>query len=276
MGVLGRVVAAQWAARHPGAEIVGETRTDRTHGELAAAGIRPALEGGGGEPFERVVFCAPPSGNGDYVGSVAAAAARVGDGGVMVFTSSASVYVPAPELLAEDAPVQTEGERPRRLLAAEEAVLARAEGRVVRLAGLYTRDRGAHGYYCRAAGPLAGHADSYVNQVHYEDAAAMVVAVLEKGSAGAGGDDDMRVYLGADASPMTRGEICAAAMEHPLFAGGRVPEFDGTGPIVVKAYDNERSRKVLGWHPRWESFAVFMREDAAKTGPAAEGAASAK
>jgi nucleoside-diphosphate-sugar epimerase len=98
--------------------------------------------------------------------------------------------------------------------------------------------------------------------VHYEDAASMVVAVLERGARG--GPEARRVFLAADCSPMMREEICEAALGHPLFKSGRTPEFDGEGPVVVKTYDNSASREELKWSPRWESFADFMQEDAAK------------
>lgn len=261
-GVLGRCVAAQWQARYPGAVVVGETRSDGKHAELAALGITPALNGGGevhngGEKFSRVVFCAPPGGNDDYPGAVRAALARVREGGVFVFTSSGGVYQKG-EVLSEDSPVLTEGERSLRLLDAENAVLERAEGRVVRLAGLYNLGRGAHGYWLRAKGQVSGVADSLVNLVHYEDAAAMVVACLEKGDVG------RRLFLAADGVPISREDICVAAVGHPMFSECALPQFDGDGVAATKRYDNSLSRGALGWEPRYASFATFMKEEAAR------------
>lgn len=266
-GVLGRHVGAQWLAAHPGTRVVAETRTDRTHAELAAEGMEPALAGEGGAVFKRVVFCAPPSGSKDYVADVVAAAGRVAEGGVFVFTSSGGVYKQkegdAP--LTEDSEVDAESERAGRLFKAETAALTRPEGRVVRLSGLYSLERGAHSFYLRASSEgktLSGRGGSFVNLVHYEDAARMVVAVLERGSRG--GPDARRVFLAADCSPVMRSEIAEEALAHPAYAGGRMPEFEETGPLVVKTYNNSASREELGWQPVWDNFAVFLKEDAAK------------
>lgn len=266
-GVLGREVAAQWREAHPGSRVVAETRSTRAHEELAALGLEPALAGEGGAVFKRVVFCAPPSGNEDYPGAVEAAVERVAEGGVFVFTSSAGVYKPADAPVCEDGEVETEKPRAAKLLKAEAAVLARPEGRVVRLAGLYSLERGAHSYFIRAASaedakPLGGRAGSFVNLVHYEDAASMVVAVLERGARG--GPEARRVFLATDCSPIMKEEICEAALLHPMYSGGKKPEFDESGPLVVKTYDNLISREDLGWQPKWDSYATFMRDDAAK------------
>lgn len=266
-GVLGRHIGAQWLAAHPGARVVAETRTDRAHAELAAEGLVPALAGEGGAVFKRVVFCSPPSGSKDYAADVAAAAARVAEGGVFVFTSSGGVYKQkdgdAP--LTEESDVETEGERAGRLVKAEAAALARPEGRVVRLSGLYSLERGAHSYYLRMASEgktVGGKGGSFVNLVHYEDAARMVVAVLKRGARG--GPDALRVFLACDCSPIMKTEIVEAALAHPMYAGGVMAEFDETGPLVVKTYNNSASRQELGWLPTWDSFDLFMKEDAAK------------
>lgn len=264
-GVLGREIATQYAKTHPGALVVGETRTDASHGNLRALGVTPALVGEGGRDFDRLVFCAPPSGNEDYPGDVARAAERIAGGGLGVFTSSGSVYeVSADGVLDEDCAVREKEGNPRAamLLRSEEAMLGVEGGMIVRLAGLYSLSRGAHGFYLREdCTKLGGHGDSFLNLIHYEDAAALVLAALEKGPEGAEG---RRVFLGADCSPVMRQEVCEAAIRHPMFKGATVPEFDGEGEVVVKAYDNSETRRVLGWVPKWESFEVFMHDEAAE------------
>ena len=37
------------------------------------------------------------------------------------------------------------------------------------------------------------------------------------------------LLLVADGVPVSRKEICEAALAHPKFAGGKVPEFGGSG-----------------------------------------------
>lgn len=262
-GVLGKEIAVQYAKANPGARIVGETLSDKSHDSLRSLGIIPALVGDGGDDFERLVFCAPPSGSKDYPGDVKRAGARLAEGGVGVFTGSGGVYAPSEDgLVSEDGKVLEERDRAIMLLRAEKAMLDLKGGMVVRLAGLYNLKRGAHVIYLRdEVKTLKGHGNSFLNLIHYEDAASLVIAALEKGPDGVEG---RRLFLGADSSPIMRAEVCEAAMEHPLFKDGSIPEFDGEGPVIVKAYDNGETRRTLGWTPKWESFSVFMHENASK------------
>jgi hypothetical protein len=66
-----------------------------------------------------------------------------------------------------------------RMLSAEEAVLVR-EGSVVRLAGLYHEKRGPHTFWLQN-GTIQGSPDVCINMLHYEDAAVVSIAALEKG-----------------------------------------------------------------------------------------------
>lgn len=61
-----------------------------------------------------------------------------------------------------------------RMIAAEETVLSRG-GSVVRLAGLYSQDRGPHTFWLRN-GTVSSNADGLVNTLHYEDAASVAIA----------------------------------------------------------------------------------------------------
>jgi nucleoside-diphosphate-sugar epimerase len=63
-----------------------------------------------------------------------------------------------------------------------------AGGNVIRLAGLYTATRGPHAFWLHrsrdlnnsAAAVIQGAADSVVNLLHYQDAAAVVIALLQR------------------------------------------------------------------------------------------------
>lgn len=66
-----------------------------------------------------------------------------------------------------------------RLLTAEESILGR-EGNVIRLAGLYTEQRGPHTYWLKQAKEgkvIDGNANGLVNMLHYEDAAKATIAL---------------------------------------------------------------------------------------------------
>ena len=55
------------------------------------------------------------------------------------------------------------------------------------------------------------------------------------------------LLLVADGGPLSRREICQAALAHPKFAGGKVPEFGGSG-IDGKRYDTAKVRDMVA---RW-------------------------
>lgn len=152
-GVLGGLVAARWATAHPTAAVVGQTNSTTAHDRLATLNITPRVNADaertdgapGGGPWPHVLFAAPPSGSPDYVASLKAALAlwNADARGAFVYTGSAAVF-------AEDAggdcgdasPLVPRGAAPRTdvLLTAEETVL-QAGGCVLRLAGLYHKQR---------------------------------------------------------------------------------------------------------------------------------------
>ena len=66
---------------------------------------------------------------------------------------------------------------------AEDVVLEN-EGNVIRLAGLYTDQRGAHTYWMKMVSEgktIETNEDGLVNLIHYEDAARLVLASLDSG-----------------------------------------------------------------------------------------------
>ena len=124
-------------------------------------------------------------------------------------------------------------------------------GCVMRFGGLYTSYRGAHNYWLgRDAVPTAP--DGLINLVHYEDAASAVVRALELNLAG-------ELLLVSDGAPMSRRDICRAALAHPKFAEGKCPDFGGSG-VDGKKYDTAKVRATLDWLPKYKSFRAFMGE----------------
>ena len=121
-------------------------------------------------------------------------------------------------------------------------------GSVVRLAGLYTLDRGPHTFWLKN-GTVTSNADGLVNTLHYDDAARVAVAACLYGKIRCSdicrcacwpfvttlsdlhrylSNDKFFImipgvagtaYLACDDEPVTREEICAAAL-----ASGRFPD----------------------------------------------------
>lgn len=260
-GVLGRLAAEEWRSIHgDDCEIIGVTRSaDAARDDaMRSEGITPMLRDdidSSGKQWPYVLFCAAPGGNDDYPGTVASAlklwdrAAHPWAGGRFVFTSSAGVYTEdSGGRVIESSPV---GDSPRsaKLLAAERTVRD-AGGTVVRLAGLYLIDRGAHNFWLSKE-EVAQRPDGLINQIHYRDAANAAVAAALRGSAG-------EVLLAADDRPMTREQICVEALKAPRFAGRTMPRFTGTDGGVGKVLDCSHTRDAIQWQPEYRDFADFI------------------
>lgn len=210
--------------------------------------------------YKHVVFCAPPSGFDDYPAAVADAMEKLwdktSDDGIFCFTSSGGVYANAGQTVTELSETMSPDTSPRvaRLVHAE-AVCRAGNGTVLRLAGLYTLQRGAHSFYLsRDEDPRRG--DGLLNSLHYDDAAGACLAAIASSS------DEVRgvTMLISDGHPSTRLGVCESAVKNAAFANKSVPRFTGGDgdEDVGKVYDGSWSNELLGWRPRYSSFDAFM------------------
>ncbi|XP_024192845.1 uncharacterized protein LOC112196674 isoform X1 [Rosa chinensis] len=251
-GVLGRLVAEKWRQEHPGCEIYGQTVTVDHHEELIKVGINPCLKGTKTDlKFPNVIFCAPPSRTSDYPGDVRVAALNWNGEGSFLFTSSSAPYdCNDNSPCDEDTPVVPIGRSPRTdvLLNAEKVVLEFG-GVVLRLAGLYKADRGAHVYWL-SKGTVDTNPDHVLNLIHYEDAASLSVAILKKQLRN-------RILLGCDNHPLSRKEVMDLVNKSGKFT--KVFEsFTGTTDPLGKRLNNSKTRAEIGWEPKYPSFSQFL------------------
>jgi len=186
-----------------------------------------------------------------------AAAGGLWDGsGAFVFTSSSAVYADSDGLACDErTPALALGASPRAdgLLKAE-AAARDAGGAALRLAGLYTRSRGAHTYFMRQP-EVPARPDGLLNLLHYGDAASAAVAALRRGGPEARG----ATYIACDGSPVGREEMMRLALGSGHFPDGAMPRF--TGPASAprgRRMDCPATRAALGWAPRFASFAAFI------------------
>ena len=156
----------------------------------------------------------------------------------------------------EETPTASPESSPRtaRLIKAEEACRKHG-GCCLRLAGLYTLERGAHSFWLNSGKDVNGREDGLINLLHYDDAAGSALAALKVGSSVVKG----RTFLISDSHPQTRKQICESALKAKLFKDKKMPKFLGkeTDPIG-KIYDGRVSEEVLQWAPRYSIFDEFM------------------
>lgn len=144
--------------------------------------------------------------------------------------------------------------RSARLIKAEQAVLKHG-GACLRLAGLYTMDRGAHNFWLTSGKDVSGREDGVINLLHYDDAAGAAMAALRAGPAIVDGN----VFLISDGHPLTRKQICESTLKSKQYRDRSMPKFLGseTDPIG-KVYDGSASNMALKWDPKYRSFDSFM------------------
>ena len=160
----------------------------------------------------------------------------------------------------EDTPTYDPKGNPRieRLLNAEKAVTDNG-GCCLRLAGLYNERRGAHNYWITSGKTtIDGSPKTFVNQLHYDDAASACISTLQ-----AGPDvTKSKIYLFSDGNPMTRIEILESALENEHYKNYDKPEFE-KGPndedgSAGHMYENSQTRDELKWEPKYTWFGGVM------------------
>ncbi|CAO2173701.1 unnamed protein product [Urochloa humidicola] len=251
-GVLGRIVAEKWQKEHPGCKVYGQTASTNHHSELTDLGIIPSLKGSTiSQKVPHVIFCAPPSGSDDYPEDVRVAASNWSGEGSFLFTSSTALYDCSDNMMCnEDCPSVPIGRSPRTdVLLKVENVVLETGGCVLRLAGLYKIDRGAHVFWLRK-GTLGTRPDHIINQIHYEDAASLAIAIMKK-------QLRSRVFLGCDNKPLSRQEIMDAVNRSGKF-DTKFEGFTGTDGPLGKRMENSKTRAEIGWEPKYPCFTEFL------------------
>jgi len=291
-GVLGTSLCKQLlsSADFKSASVTGITKTSNRHESIKEAigsdnenfqlatydDVLSKVETSG-KKFSNVVFCAPPSGFDDYPAAVKDAIDNIwagsNSGGSFVFTSSGGIYGPGNGETVNEQTQLPESSSPRilRLVNAEEACLSNDGACVLRLAGLYTLERGAHNYWLEKSkdGIVKVREDGIVNLLHYDDAAGSCLAALKKGPEVV----SRKTFLISDGNPTTRKGICESALKSKRYSDSSMPiflvELDEDGNVKNggrdgkgKIYDGTWTNSILDWEPMYSSFDKFMSSEA--------------
>ena len=261
-GFVGLATARLFHTR--GWEVIGGTRSERPASEpfatvaadisdAAALATHPKLRG-----LEAVIHCAS-SGRGG-----AESYQRVYLDGVrnlaevlaprrLIFTGSTSVYAQTDGAwVTEESPAEPDRETGRILREAEDFVIAKG-GTVARLAGIYGPGRSVLlRKILTGEAIVEGDGGRWINQVHRDDIAAALVALVEHHTPG--------IFNVSDDEPMTQHAVyawLAAHFQKPLPPTGPIPT-DRKRGWTSKRVSNARLR-ALGWTPRYPSFRDAVR-----------------
>jgi nucleoside-diphosphate-sugar epimerase len=159
--------------------------------------------------------------------------------GRLIYISTTGVYGPADggwvdEVTAPDP--QREGGRAS--LAAEELLAAHPLGQrsvILRLAGIYGPGRVPFIRELRADEPIPAHTSGWLNLIHVDDAAAVVVAASELPLG------ERSVYCVSDGVPVERGEFYSEVARQ---IGVPPPRFVGPDPNSPRAARAEANRRI--------------------------------
>lgn len=171
-----------------------------------------------------------------------------------VYVSSASVYGQSEgEEVDECATTEPQEESGIVVLEAERLLRARLRSAVIlRFAGIYGPGRLIRGQAIKAGEPIVGDAEKWLNLIHVEDGAAVVVAADEQAAPGS-------IYNVSDGSPVRRrvfytklAEVLKAPQPRflPLAPGAVVPPHERGHRRIV----SRRMREQLGVTLRYPNY----------------------
>jgi len=175
----------------------------------------------------------------------------------VLLVGSTSVYAQMTgEWVTEESPAEPEHERGR-ILRQAETLLLESGGIVARLAGIYGPGR-SHLLQRFLAGEaiIDSKNDRFMNQVHRDDAAAALFILAERGPAEAG-----QIFNVADDQPLLQSNCyrwLAKRLDCAVPPEGKSTSTRKRGRSN-KQVSNTKLR-VLGWTPRYPSFADAMEE----------------
>ena len=230
-GYLGRRVATRWLAA--GHEVYVVTRSTEHAREFSQAGLRSVVADVTRPASlvnlpaaDTVLFAvgydrtAGVSIDAVYVnGFQAALDALPAETGRVIYISSTGVYGSgAGDWIDEDSPCEPQRAAGRACLAAEQRLSAHnlgSRGIVLRLAGIYGPGRIPRRDDLLAGRPIAAPSAGYLNLIHVDDAASVVLAAEERAT-------PPRTYLVSDGQPAVRGEYYR---ELARLLGAPAPQF---------------------------------------------------
>ena len=280
-GYLGRRVAARWL--EAGDEVFALTRSEDNAATLRQRGILPVV----GDVTSAASLAPLPecdtvlhavgydrsaaaSKRQVYVDGLASVLNRMaGRCGQFIHVSSTSVYgQQAGELVDEDSPCEPTHESGEICLEAERLVLDRfsgedtpTSGNVLRLSGIYGPARLLSRIEALRTGqPLPGPENAWLNLIHVDDAADVVVACADHGQPG-------DLYLVSDDQPVRRGDYYRLLAE---LVDAPEPTFDAEAVArhtrgIGKRCVNRKLREELGVTLRYPDITVGLAHAVAES-----------
>lgn len=250
-GYLGHRVARCWLAE--GETVYAVTRSQDRAAQLAKTGLQPVVADitrpdtlHDLPPADTVLFAVGFDRTaGDSIHEVYANGLRhvldalPAASGSVIYISSTGVYSQNDgSWVDEDSPCEPNREGGRACLAAEQILRGHPRGTnstILRLAGIYGPGRIPRIADIRAGKPLPAPSEGFLNLIHVDDAADIVVAAARTGVAG------QRIYTVTDDHPVQRRKYFEEAAR---LAGAPPPQFDEGNASSAKRARGTTSKRV--------------------------------
>jgi nucleoside-diphosphate-sugar epimerase len=167
-----------------------------------------------------------------------------------VQVSSTSVYAQTDgSWVRETDPTEPTEESGRVVLEAEQTLqIRRPDAMILRFAGIYGPGRRIGETALKAARPIPGDPDKWLNLIHVQDGAAAVVAALDRGHG---------LLNIADGQPVQRRDYYAFLA---TLLGAAKPVFTPTGDPVNRRIDAQRMRQELGLVPHFADYRAGLAD----------------
>jgi hypothetical protein len=245
-GRLGQRIAQRVQKKLP-LQVVAETRTTEKHADLRNSGFTPRLrsESTSNLSAENVVFAVPPSNCESLESEVQRALSFWSRNGTFLLISSTGVYEEENGGQVTESSPLSQSPRAKSLRLSETIALENG-GTVLRLAGLYSHERGPHIAY-QKKDSLHARPDGIVNLIHDDDAAELAALILTKRAR-------KMTFLGCDNHPLTRKQILEAT-----FRSNSETFFSTNEGFLGKKCQNHFTRKFLRWTPQWKNFLEWAK-----------------
>jgi len=160
--------------------------------------------------------------------------------GRLIYISTTGVYGPAEGAWVDEVtPPDPRREGGRASLAAEQALMEHSLGQrsvILRLAGIYGPERVPFIRELREGKPIPAPASGWLNLIHVDDAANVVIAAAELAPI----ENGPRVYCVSDGSPVERAEYYSEVARQIGAPPPRFVEPDAASPRAARAESNRR------------------------------------
>ncbi len=166
----------------------------------------------------------------------------------LIYISTTGVYGPAGgDWVDEDTPPDPRRDGGRASLAAENILASHPIGKrsiILRLAGIYGPGRIPFLKELRAGAPIAAPRDGYLNLIHVDDAAQIVV-VANSWLGNRPAETGPHIFCASDGAPVARGDYYR---EVARLIGAPAPTFINPEPGSAKAARAEANRRIRNEH----------------------------